>query len=106
MAIPKTTFPKIITKIGSIKVVILLSSRSISISYCVESLSRAISRMRTGEVIKQEGYDGEYGVIKLFKDSEKHELIGQKKLFKIIETKADKKPKQALKKTVRPKKKP
>jgi PHP family Zn ribbon phosphoesterase len=41
----------------------------------------AISRMRKGEVIKQEGYDGEYGVIRLFKESEKHELIGQKRLF-------------------------
>ncbi|NLA74552.1 MAG: hypothetical protein GX846_03605 [Deltaproteobacteria bacterium] len=36
-------------------------------------LSRAISRMRNGEVIRQEGYDGEYGAIRLFKDSERVE---------------------------------
>jgi len=48
-------------------------------------LSKAISRMRTGNVIRQEGYDGEFGVIKLFNESEKHELIGQKKLFKVAE---------------------
>ena len=49
-------------------------------------LSKAISRMREGDVIRQEGYDGEYGVIKLFRESEKHELTGQKKLFKVKST--------------------
>ena len=34
------------------------------------TLSEAIRRMRAGEVIVQPGYDGEYGVIKLFKDGE------------------------------------
>ncbi len=44
-------------------------------------LSRAVERMRTGKVIRQEGYDGEYGVIRLFQESEKHELKGQASLF-------------------------
>lgn len=68
-------------------------------------LSKAISRMRNGEVIKQEGYDGEYGVIRLFNDSEKHELIGQKRLFKAAESKTGKKPKPNVKKTAKAKKK-
>ena len=68
-------------------------------------LSKAISRMRDGEVIKQEGYDGEYGVIRLFRDSEKHELIGQKRLFKAAESKTGKKPKPNVKKTAKAKKK-
>ncbi len=68
-------------------------------------LSRAISRMRSGEVIKQEGYDGEYGVIRLFNDPEKHELIGQKKLFKVAESKKEKKPKPDIKKAIKAKKK-
>ena len=39
-------------------------------------LGEAISRLRAGRVIKQAGYDGEYGVIRLFEDGElKHPLI-------------------------------
>ena len=68
-------------------------------------LSKAISRMRTGEVIKQEGYDGEYGVIRLFREAEKHELTGQKKLFKVAETKTEKKAGQVIKKEIKAKKK-
>jgi DNA helicase-2/ATP-dependent DNA helicase PcrA len=44
-------------------------------------LSEAIDRMRQGHVIRQEGYDGEYGVIKLFGPSEKESYTGQKALF-------------------------
>jgi DNA helicase II / ATP-dependent DNA helicase PcrA len=33
-------------------------------------LGEAITRLRTGTVIRQAGYDGEYGVIRLFDDSE------------------------------------
>ena len=46
-------------------------------------LPTALERMRLGQVIRQEGYDGEYGVIRLFHDSEKAELIGQKSLFQV-----------------------
>jgi len=44
-------------------------------------LAEAIGRMREGKVIRQEGYDGEYGVIRLFEESEKATLRGQKALF-------------------------
>ena len=33
-------------------------------------LGEAVSRLRTGKVIKQAGYDGEYGIIRLFEDGE------------------------------------
>jgi DNA helicase-2/ATP-dependent DNA helicase PcrA len=33
-------------------------------------LAEAVARMRAGQVIRQAGYDGEYGVIRLFEDSE------------------------------------
>lgn len=46
-------------------------------------LPLAIERMRTGKVIRQEGYDGEYGVIRLFNEAEKAELTGQATLFGI-----------------------
>jgi DNA helicase II / ATP-dependent DNA helicase PcrA len=44
-------------------------------------LATAIERMREGKVIRHEGYDGEYGVIKLFQETEKAELAGQGSLF-------------------------
>ena len=46
-------------------------------------LSTAIDRMRQNRVIRQEGYDGEYGLIRLFRESEKAELAGQRSLFEI-----------------------
>jgi DNA helicase II / ATP-dependent DNA helicase PcrA len=45
-------------------------------------LSKTIDRMRHNKVIRQEGYDGEYGVIRLFDEGEKDELLGQIGLFK------------------------
>ena len=44
-------------------------------------LSEAISRMRETRVIKEEGYDGEYGTIRLFDPQEKKRLLGQFSLF-------------------------
>lgn len=44
-------------------------------------LAEAIRRMREHQVIKQEGYDGEYGVIRLFHESEKRTFCGQKAFF-------------------------
>lgn len=44
-------------------------------------LGEAISRMRGGQIIIQPGYDGEYGVIKLFEPSELKSHNGQTKLF-------------------------
>jgi DNA helicase-2/ATP-dependent DNA helicase PcrA len=49
-------------------------------------LSTAVSRMREGKVICREGYDGEYGTISLFHKSEKHELMGQRSLFKTVQS--------------------
>ena len=46
-------------------------------------LSNAIDRMRRGEVIREGGYDGEYGIIRLFEEGEKHRLAGQTVLFSL-----------------------
>ena len=46
-------------------------------------LSEAIDRMRESRVIRQEGYDGEYGVIRLFEEAEKMTLQGQTALFDV-----------------------
>ncbi|MBN1105255.1 MAG: UvrD-helicase domain-containing protein [Deltaproteobacteria bacterium] len=45
-------------------------------------LAEAIGRMRRNQVIREEGYDGEYGVIRLFHEGEKKAVAGQGSLFK------------------------
>jgi DNA helicase-2/ATP-dependent DNA helicase PcrA len=44
-------------------------------------LAEAVDRMRETRVIRKEGYDGEYGVIRLFEETEKLTLQGQVALF-------------------------
>jgi uncharacterized protein (TIGR00375 family) len=53
-------------------------------------LARAIERMRRGEVIRDPGYDGEYGRIKLFEEAEKEALLGQTALFDMAAPKKSK----------------
>ena len=44
-------------------------------------VSEAIRRLRAGEVIRNAGYDGEYGVIRLFEPGETERLAGQTSLL-------------------------
>ncbi len=44
-------------------------------------LAEAVKRMRTGAVIRQSGYDGEFGIIRVFEDGELSQLAGQGLLF-------------------------
>ncbi len=44
-------------------------------------LAESVKRMRSGEVIRQPGYDGEFGVIKVFAEGELAQLSGQSGLF-------------------------
>ncbi|MEW6669087.1 MAG: UvrD-helicase domain-containing protein [Thermodesulfobacteriota bacterium] len=44
-------------------------------------LAEAIRRMRRNDVIREEGYDGEYGIIRLFREGERDILAGQGSLF-------------------------
>ena len=45
-------------------------------------LAEAIHRMRTGKVWLEGGYDGEFGVVKLFAPEERKELAGQGRLWR------------------------
>jgi uncharacterized protein (TIGR00375 family) len=40
-------------------------------------LAEALRRMRAGEVIRQAGYDGEYGVVRMFNEEERLRLLAQ-----------------------------
>ncbi|MCP4683150.1 MAG: UvrD-helicase domain-containing protein, partial [Desulfobacterales bacterium] len=44
-------------------------------------LMRGIDRMRRNQVIRKGGFDGEFGVIRLFDDLEKQDIAGQMALF-------------------------
>src|SRR5262249_29166701 len=44
-------------------------------------LAEAIARLRAGKVIRDPGYDGEYGVIRLFEEGELQSLTGSGVLF-------------------------
>ncbi|MGE0006916.1 MAG: UvrD-helicase domain-containing protein [Parvibaculaceae bacterium] len=44
-------------------------------------LGEAVTRLRAGDVIRQAGYDGEYGIIRLFEDGELDRLAGSRLLF-------------------------
>ena len=44
-------------------------------------LAEALTRLRKGEVLREAGYDGEYGVIRLFEDSELRRLTAGDVLF-------------------------
>jgi uncharacterized protein (TIGR00375 family) len=46
-------------------------------------LAEAVARMRRGRVIRQAGYDGEYGRIRLFDEAERLKLIGRPTLFRM-----------------------
>ncbi len=61
-------------------------------------LREAIDRMRQNRVIRQEGYDGEYGVIRLFEEAEKNTLRGQTALFPLSKKPSPKKEKPAFQK--------
>ncbi|HEY3417474.1 MAG TPA: UvrD-helicase domain-containing protein, partial [Armatimonadota bacterium] len=46
-----------------------------------ELLALAIEKMRTGKIHATPGYDGEYGIIKVFSEEERAEVLGQIQLF-------------------------
>ena len=49
-------------------------------------VAEAIRRMRKGHVHPQPGYDGEYGVIRIFKNDEREKILQQGTLFALSET--------------------
>lgn len=88
-----TEYERITQKLGS-ELSILQELPIDDISKASPLLGEGISRLRAGEVIKHAGYDGEYGVIKLF---EEDELVNKKyvnlKLIDLPETNTVEKPK-------------
>ena len=59
-------------------------------------LGEAISRLRAGEVIREGGYDGEYGVIRLFEDDELKKAKSGGLLFDLPKSIGEKRPTAAI----------
>jgi DNA helicase-2/ATP-dependent DNA helicase PcrA len=60
---------------------LLLHASPEEIRQASEILGEAVERMRSGRVIRKPGYDGEYGVIRVFEEGKLARLAGQGSLF-------------------------
>ncbi len=76
-----TAYDSMIEQLGS-ELYILMECPAEEIAHRFNVIvAEAIKRMRQGKVSPIPGYDGEYGVIKIFEENERQELINQKSLF-------------------------
>ncbi len=83
-------YEKLITNFGS-ELSILQNIPTDELSKSSTMLSEAIERLRQGKVIRQAGYDGEYGIIKLFNQEE----LTQKNFYNLkLDLKLESYPKQ------------
>lgn len=51
-----------------------------------DALGEALTRMRRGEVIREGGYDGEYGVVRVFRPEEREELTSGRSRKSLLDT--------------------
>lgn len=73
-------YSKTIARFGS-EFNLLLNTPIEEINQFSTILGEAINRMRSGKVIRKPGFDGEFGVIRVFEEDELDELAGQISLF-------------------------
>jgi uncharacterized protein (TIGR00375 family) len=80
----KTVFQEYVKLIGmfdsEFNLLLNVSVQEISERYS-PILGESINRIRKGKVIRRAGFDGEFGVIKVFEEGELKKLIGQYSLF-------------------------
>ena len=83
----QSIYEKMLNELGSeLDILINIPLADIELKY--DSLvAEAIKRMRNGEVSPQPGYDGEFGVIKIFKENERAKILQQGALFPVPEIK-------------------
>ena len=77
----KTKFKELIKKFGN-ELKILLEIQPEQLEEIGEKkIAEALRRLRSGNIEIRPGYDGEYGVVKIFKEGEKIDSSGQAALF-------------------------
>jgi len=69
----KAAYASCVARLGS-ELAILQDTPSEELERCLPLLGEAVERMRRGAVIRQPGYDGEFGVIRVFSPREIKEL--------------------------------
>jgi len=67
-------YASILARFGS-ELAVLCDVPAAELAQFFPPLGEAIRRMRRGEVYLQEGYDGEYGVVRMFSDREREEIL-------------------------------
>ncbi|WYD79487.1 MAG: UvrD-helicase domain-containing protein [Candidatus Electrothrix gigas] len=85
-----TIYGKLINRFGS-ECNILLKTPIDELNTASPLLGTAIQRVRENKVIRQPGFDGEFGVIRVFAEHEQEQLAGQLNLFGITPAKPRKK---------------
>ena len=73
---------EIINRFGS-ELTVLLDVPEDDLAQYFAPLGEAVARMRRGEVIRRGGFDGEYGVIRVFSDLERKELVTHRGQFSL-----------------------
>lgn len=69
----RAMYTRCISRLGS-EMAVLRDAPVEDLAHISTPLGEAVSRMRRGEVIRNPGYDGEFGVIHVFSDKERKEL--------------------------------
>ncbi len=75
-----TQYAKVIARFGS-EFNLYLHTPVEEINRFSPVLGEAVSRMRAGKVIRKPGFDGEFGVIRVFEEGELDSLAGQASMF-------------------------
>ena len=87
-------YAKTIARFGS-EFNLLLTTPLDEIKEVSPLLAEAVARVRAGNVIRKPGYDGEFGVIRVFAEGERQRLAGQGDLFAAKPSRKKKAPRAA-----------
>ncbi|MCI5164015.1 MAG: DNA helicase II, partial [Candidatus Electrothrix sp. AX5] len=85
-----TVYGKLINQFGS-EFSILLDTPIEELNTASPLLGTAVQRVRENKVIRKPGFDGEFGVIRVFEEHEQEQLAGQLNLFGVTAAKPRKK---------------
>jgi uncharacterized protein (TIGR00375 family) len=74
-------YVRLIRRFGSELDILLETDTAALAAEASPLLAEAVARVRTGRVIRNAGYDGVYGTVRVFSDQERKEFGGQMQLF-------------------------